>query len=137
MLQIKNLAKRVFHSPPLRNSLATACAKTGIKPLEMVRAVDTRWNTVSMTLSRALALKPGLQILVAMPEHTRPKSARLQRFRLSTSEWALLAALFPMLDVRSIVFITLLIESLSNIIFRCSSKPLKGCRSRGSHSCMK
>jgi hypothetical protein len=65
----------------------------------MIRAVATRWNTVSKLLSRAKDLRLTLAILVNMEQHNKPQGVRLKRFRLSVQEWDLLLQLQPLLDV--------------------------------------
>jgi hypothetical protein len=98
--QLRNLAKRIVNSPTIRPDLETACAKTDTKPALMVRDVATRWNSTSELLERALHLRRALNLLVGYEQHNKPRSARLQRFKLSVSEWELLEQLWPLLDVR-------------------------------------
>jgi hypothetical protein len=99
-LQLRNLAKRIVNSPTIRADLQTACVKTDTKQVLMVRDVATRWNSTSELLERAIILRRALNLLIGYEQHNKPWSARLQRFKLSVSEWELLEQLWPLLDVR-------------------------------------
>jgi hypothetical protein len=67
----------------------------------MVRDVATRWNSTSELLDRAITLRRALNLLVGYEQHNKPRSARLQRFKLTVAEWELLEQLWPLLDVCS------------------------------------
>jgi hypothetical protein len=97
--QLRNLAKRICNSPTIRADLETACTKSKIQPLLMVRDVATRWNSTAELLGRALQLREALNQLVKSEHHNRPRSARLRRFQLTKPEWDLLDKLYPLLDV--------------------------------------
>jgi hypothetical protein len=66
----------------------------------MVRDVATRWNSTSELLDRAIMLRRALNLLVGYEQHNKPRSARLQCFKLTVAEWELLEQLWPLLDVR-------------------------------------
>jgi hypothetical protein len=66
----------------------------------MVWDVATRWNSTAELLARALELRKALNMLVNFEQHNRARSARLQRFKLSSDEWELLEQLWPLLEVR-------------------------------------
>jgi len=65
----------------------------------MVRDVATRWNSTSELLERALHLRKALTVLVGLEQHNKPRTARLQRFKLTGPEWELLEQLWPLLNV--------------------------------------
>lgn len=100
LLQLRNLAKRIFNSPTLRADLESACVRSKTKAVLMVRDVATRWNSTAELVERALQLREALSLLVISEQHNRPRSARLKRFQLSKNEWELLEKLFPLLEVR-------------------------------------
>ncbi|KAI0702202.1 hypothetical protein C8Q76DRAFT_633292, partial [Earliella scabrosa] len=93
------LTKRIFHSPTLRQDLEEHCVKNSIQPRTVVRSVPTRWNSVAMTLERAIYLQPALDALVRHPRHQGSRSARLGRFKLTKEEWDVLKQLAPILSV--------------------------------------
>jgi hypothetical protein len=97
--QLRNLAKRIFNSPTIRADLESACVKSKIKPLLMVRDVATRWNSTAELVGRGLLLREAINLLVISEHHNRPRSARLKRFQLTKPEWDLLDKLFPLLEV--------------------------------------
>ena len=65
----------------------------------MVRDVTTRWNSTSELLACAITLRCALNLLVGYEQHNKPRSARLQRFKLTAAEWELLEQLWLLLDV--------------------------------------
>ncbi|KAJ7939279.1 hypothetical protein B0H13DRAFT_1851013 [Mycena leptocephala] len=99
VLKLRNLAKKIVHSPTIKADLAAACMRSEITPRLMVRDVSTRWNSTAELLQRGLELREALKLLVVMQEHNRPRGARLRRFQLSPEEWKLLEDLSPLLDV--------------------------------------
>ena len=99
IVQLRNLANKIVNSPTLKEDLDVSCEDASIPTKQMVRDVSTRWNSTAELIQRALELKGALNILVIKAEHNRPRGVRLQRFRLSQSEWALLAELSPLLEV--------------------------------------
>jgi hypothetical protein len=101
--QLKNLGKRVFNSPTLREDLKTSCEQSKIKPKLMIRAVATRWNTMVELIGRALHLREALTLLVNLEQHNKGRSVRLNRFKLSKQEWELLSQLYPLLEVRHLL----------------------------------
>jgi len=75
------------------------CIKSKIKSLLMVRDVATRWNSTTELIERALSLREGLNLLVNLEQHNRPRPSWLKRFQLTKQEWELLEKLFPLLEV--------------------------------------
>lgn len=98
--QLRNLAKKIVHSPTIRADLEAACVRSKLQPALMVRDVATRWNSTAELIGRAIELRDALKYLVIMKEHNKPRGVRLQRYQLSSEEWALLTQLHPLLDVR-------------------------------------
>lgn len=66
----------------------------------MVRAVDTRWNSLVEAITRALYLKPALERLLAQTKYAKRGKHGLGDYKLTAKEWKLLAQLEDLLDVR-------------------------------------
>jgi hypothetical protein len=97
--KLRNLAKKIVHSPTVRHDLQNCCNLTQVPSVQMVRDVATRWNSTTELIGRALQLRDPLKLLVIMEEYNKPRGVRLQRFQLSDQEWALLKQLHSLLDV--------------------------------------
>jgi hypothetical protein len=98
-LQLTNLRKKIFNSPTLRADLKACCERVKIKPVLMIRAVSTRWNTTAELIGRAKDLRLALNLLINKEQHNKSCGVRLKQFQLSTQEWDLLLQLHPLLDV--------------------------------------
>ena len=90
----------MWFSPTIRAELARLAGEEDLSAEVLVRAVKTRWNTITLVLEHALALKDVLLELCDKHNFNGPKSARLHRFILSEDEWTLLQQLYQLLDVR-------------------------------------
>ena len=96
--------------PVLRDLIGSNCelailaGEADLTAEVLVRAVKTRWNTVTMVLERALTLKDVLLELCDKHQFNGPKSARLRRFILSDEEWTVLQQLYLLLDVHVLSF---------------------------------
>ena len=77
-----------------------SCEITETPPKQMVRAVDTRWNSLAEAIHRAIELKPALERLVWLAKYDKPGKAGLRRYKLTSEEWCLLEQLWPLLNVR-------------------------------------
>ncbi|THH15827.1 hypothetical protein EUX98_g9402 [Antrodiella citrinella] len=97
--KLTQLAKRIFHSPAIREDLRMACELCQIKPKQMIRFVATRWNSVSQAISRALYLRPALDTLLALPKYDKNNKKSLRRFKPSPEEWIVLEQLEPVLEM--------------------------------------
>ncbi|TDL14850.1 hypothetical protein BD410DRAFT_733533 [Rickenella mellea] len=97
-MQILGLAKRVFHSPLLRDDMKKLCVKFKIDYVVLMRAVPTRWNSVAMALKRALVLQPAIDKLVTMDQHNTSRGPKLKKYQLSKNEWDILKQLSPLLQ---------------------------------------
>lgn len=85
-----------------REELKKCCERSNppITPKQMVRPVATRWNSMAQAVTRALELRPALEMLLAHPKHTNTKDkSSLGRLALSTEEREVM--LEPVLNVRS------------------------------------
>ncbi|THV04442.1 hypothetical protein K435DRAFT_850906 [Dendrothele bispora CBS 962.96] len=60
---VRNLAKRIHWSAPLRTELKAHCKKVDIQYKTIKRIVKTRWNTYAVMLESVLHLRPALQRL--------------------------------------------------------------------------
>ncbi|TDL13925.1 hypothetical protein BD410DRAFT_686493, partial [Rickenella mellea] len=99
MTKILGLAKRVFHSPALRDELKDLCIRVAkIEPKILMRAVPTRWNSVAVALQRALHLQLALDKLVMAKQFNTSRGVKLKKYKLSTDEWGILTQLSPILQ---------------------------------------
>ncbi|TDL13115.1 hypothetical protein BD410DRAFT_735692 [Rickenella mellea] len=98
MSQILALAKRVFHSPLLREELKKICVKIKIDYKILMRAVPTRWNSVAVALERAIYLQPALDKLTVMDQFNTSRGTKLKKYKLSKEEWEVLKQLNPILQ---------------------------------------
>jgi hypothetical protein len=87
------------NSAVIKEDLELACTKSNIKPMLMVRDVATRWNSTAELLACALQLRKALTMLVGFEQHNKSRTALLQRFKLTSSEWELSEQLQPLLQV--------------------------------------
>ena len=117
MLQLCELAKRVFHSPTIREDLTAACEKHRLTPKQLIRAIVTRWNSLAMAIARGLELRAANDTILAMSKYTKG-SSDLRRFRLSLAEWELLAQLYGVLEasIRAVISLLILTTSLQNFV---------------------
>ena len=89
----------MHNSPTICHELDKVAGETDLNAEVLVRAVKTRWNTVTMVLDRALEMKDILSGLCDKHEFNQPRGARLRRFILSDDEWTLLEELHFLLKV--------------------------------------
>ncbi len=54
------LGKKAFNNAILRDAILEACKNHDISPMVLIRAVVTRWNTVSDMLQRGMDLRQVL-----------------------------------------------------------------------------
>jgi len=112
--------------------------KSNTKPALMVRDVATRWNSTSELLERALLLRKALNVLVGLEQHNKPRTARLQRFKLSGPEWELLEQLWPLLNVYLCCLIGLLYADVFvHLLSRHFLTPRNSCLRPTLHSYIK
>lgn len=131
--QILVLSNKVWHSPTVRTELARLAGDANLNSEVLVRAVKTRWNTVTHVLERALEMRPVLTELCDMSQFNkgnttgRGKGIRLRRFILDNSDWDILEQLHRLLQVR--FFLSVHIYSLTSCAPRSPScTPLRRCR---------
>lgn len=94
-----HLGKRIFNSPMLCTNLKSCCDRVKIKPLLMIQAVPTRWNTTARLIGRAKDLCLALNLLINMEQHNKMWGVCLKQLQLSMQEWELLLQLYPLLDM--------------------------------------
>lgn len=82
----------------MRKDLEASCDDAGIPHKEMVRSVQTRWNSLTEAIRRALDLRAALEKLLSLPKYEKGKS-KLTKYKLSSAEWTLLEQLWKVLDV--------------------------------------
>ena len=95
------LSTKVWHSPQVREELAQLAGDADLNSETLVRAVRTRWNTVTEVLERALDMRGVLTDLCKNPRFnkTKDRGMRLRRFLLSNKEWKVIEELHRLLDV--------------------------------------
>ncbi len=91
----------MWNSPTIRAELSKLAAKADLNSKVLVRAVKTRWNTVTEVLERALDMREVLRDLCDMAQFNKKTGARLRRYLLDDDEWDLLEQLWRLLDVRT------------------------------------
>ena len=79
--------------------MANQAKAAGKKSEVLVRAVRTRWNTVTMVLERALELRPILFNVCDKAEFNKAQGVRLRRFIVEEDEWPVLEQLYTLLAV--------------------------------------
>ena len=98
--QILKLSIKVFHSPQIREELASLSADAGLHSEVLIRTVKTRWNTVHDALERAIDMQDVLGELCDKAQFNKRSGARLRRFIVTDEEWQLIDQLYRLLDVR-------------------------------------
>ena len=95
------LSTKVWHSPQIREELARLAGDAELDSETLVRAVKTRWNTVTEVLERALEMRSVLTELSDDPRFNkaRDRGMRLRRFLLDDEEWTMVEQLHRLLDV--------------------------------------
>ena len=74
-----------------------SCVAAKIEPLHMIKPIDTRWNSKSHMISRAIYLRPVIEDIctknsIVTQYKTRP-------LKLKREEWVILDELSPLLGV--------------------------------------
>ena len=75
------------------------CERTSVEFKLPIRAVATRWNSLTMAIERAIELRPVLERLFAMGKWDKAGKDGLCRYCLSDEEWELLCQLDIVLKV--------------------------------------
>ncbi|OJT13075.1 Zinc finger BED domain-containing protein 4 [Trametes pubescens] len=97
--KILTLSRKVWNSPNVRTELGKLATEKGLKSEVLIRAVRTRWNTVTEVIKRALEMKEVLGDLCDMHQFNKDKRGpRLRRFVLEDDEWTLLDEVHRLLD---------------------------------------
>ncbi|RDX39814.1 hypothetical protein OH76DRAFT_1367189, partial [Lentinus brumalis] len=98
------LSNKVWHSPTIRAELAKLAQNAELNSEVLVRAVKTRWNTVTHVLERAKEMRAVLTEVCDMAQFNkganRKKGAglHLRRFILDDLEWDILDQLLRLLS---------------------------------------
>jgi hypothetical protein len=82
------------------DDLKEACVECQLKAKKLVKDVTTRWNSTTNTIHRAVELWAPVEIVAVKPIYNKPRGIQLKKWLPSRTEWGLLEALIPMLDVR-------------------------------------
>ena len=73
------------------------CKAANIKPLRMIKPVDTRWDSKSQMVARAIYLKPIIEDVCSKKSLTAQYDTRL--LKLKREEWRIMEELSPVLGV--------------------------------------
>ncbi|PIL32390.1 hypothetical protein GSI_05636 [Ganoderma sinense ZZ0214-1] len=84
-------------SPTVRAEMSAQAKAAGQKSEVHIRAVRTRWNTVTMVLERALELRPILFQVCDKAEFNKNQGVRLRRFIVDDEDWPILEQLHELL----------------------------------------
>lgn len=98
-MQILSLSRKVWNSPAIRGELTSLASAAELDSEVLIRAVKTRWNTVTEVLERALEMREVLGDLCDMAQFNKRSGVRLRRFLLTDEEWEILSQLSRLLDV--------------------------------------
>jgi hypothetical protein len=100
-LQLTRLAYKINNSGGLIEAMEALCltAKPKLRPLRMIKPVDTRWNSKSHMISRALYLRPVLEDICTKKSLTSQYDTG--PLGLTKEEWRILTELSPLLGVRT------------------------------------
>ncbi|PIL29554.1 hypothetical protein GSI_08362 [Ganoderma sinense ZZ0214-1] len=97
--KIIKLSQKVWNSPTVRDEMSRQAKDAGKKSEVLIRAVRTRWNTVTMVLARALDLRPILFGVCDKAEFNKSQGVRLRRFIIEDEDWPILEQLHELLAV--------------------------------------
>ncbi|OJT06793.1 hypothetical protein TRAPUB_2358 [Trametes pubescens] len=96
--KVLKLSTKVWNSPSVRAELSRlVSSEPDLKSEVLVRAVKTRWNTVTEVLDRALKMRNVLGGLCDKVEFNKRDGVRLRRYILSDSEWVIVNELHQLL----------------------------------------
>ena len=73
------------------------CNAANIKPVRMIKLVDTRWDSKSAMISRAIDIRPIIEDICSKKSITARYDTR--PLKLRREEWRILEELSPLLGV--------------------------------------
>jgi hypothetical protein len=97
-LQLTRLAFKVNNSAGLIEEVEASCLAANIPPLLMVKPVDTRWNSKSLMISRAIYLKAAIEDICT--KKSLVVQYKTHPLKIRREEWRILEELSPLLGVR-------------------------------------
>ena len=126
------LAKRIFHSPLLRDDLSACCTRMHVDSKLIKRSVPTRWNSIAEMIESALHLRSALDRLVEMDWHNTVAKTCLQKLKILQKEWEILSQLTVIFSVYYfITFILLFVVTfLPSLSYCCIQKT---CQNTNKH----
>ena len=97
------LSNKVWNNPHIRAALAELAHEARMNSEVLVRAVQTRWNTVTEVLERAITMRDVLGALCDKNAFNSTKSGgvQLRRYTISDDKWDILIQLHQLLHVRA------------------------------------
>ena len=97
------ISNKAFNNPRIRAKLEEIATAAGLDSKVLVRAVKTRWNTVTEVLDRGLQMREVLAQLCDMTAFNSSKSSgvQLRRYTINDNEWEIIEQLFKLLHVSS------------------------------------
>ena len=95
----------MWNNPHIRVKLEEIARAAELDSKVLVRAVKTRWNTVTEVLERGLQMREVLGQLCDMTAFNSSKSGgvQLRHYTINDEEWVILEQLFKLLHVSHIV----------------------------------
>ena len=103
--QLTKLAYKINNSPGLVEELEALCIAAKIEPLRMIKPVDTRWNSKSHMIARAIHLRPAIEDICSKKSLVAQYKTR--PLKLKREEWDILEQLSPLLGVCTALFFPL------------------------------
>jgi len=95
--QLTKLAYKISNSPGLIEEMEALCKAANIKPVRMIKPVDTRWDSKSAMILRAIDIRPIIEDICSKNSITSRYDTR--PLKLRHEEWRILEELSPLLGV--------------------------------------
>ncbi|KAE9388156.1 hypothetical protein BT96DRAFT_836722, partial [Gymnopus androsaceus JB14] len=100
MQKIIKIGQCCVRKGPLQKKLAHYCGLKNIPMLKMVKRVPTCWNTMYNVVDHVVKLRKALNAITKLPEYnTGRPTQQLKHFFPDDADWAILAALLPILKI--------------------------------------
>lgn len=100
--QLTKLAYKINNSSGILEEWNQLCRAVKIEPYLMIKPVDTRWDSKSHMIARALYLKPAIEDICTRRSYVAKYNTG--RLKLGREEWMILMELEPLLGVCPVSF---------------------------------
>ena len=97
LCQLTKLAYKINNSPGILEEWKQLCHAVKVEPQLMIKPVDTRWDSKSRMIARALYLKPAIEDICTRKSYVAKYNTG--RLKLGREEWTILTQLEPLLGV--------------------------------------